>query len=60
VHDYGISFDQAREIIADRSGEETAANWESSEDGHFQFHVDYYMVDEYQFSDELWEGSDDY
>lgn len=60
VHEYDISFAQAREIIADRASEETAAKWEADADGYYEFRPDYYMISKAAFVEEHWEGSEDW
>lgn len=60
IHEYAIDFDQARAILVSYSGEDTAKQWEESEETYLEFGVDYYMVHESDFDEELWEGTDDW
>ena len=61
VHDYFLTFDEAYDIIVRRSCREDADRWVESEDTHFDFgYGDYYMVADFIFDEEHWEGSDDY
>ena len=60
VHDYEITFDQAYQIIVDRSGKEAADRWAETEEDYFYFGVDQYMLTSGSFDADAWEGSDDW
>ena len=60
VHDYAITYDQAYQIIADRSGKEAADKWAETEDDYFEFYGERHMVASGSFHPENWEGSDDW
>ena len=60
VHEYGISFDEAIEIMRKKCSDGFLVNWASDEDGSVEFSDNYYMLDQYWFVDSDWEGSQDY
>lgn len=60
VHNVGLTYAQAFDIIKSLASEESALRWAKEEDNYWEFRVDYYMVADCEFHEDDWEGSQDY
>jgi hypothetical protein len=60
ITEYECSYDHMFDIITRTYDTEKAEWWAEQEDGHVEIGNDTYVLDNFNFEEEDWEGSDDW
>ena len=59
VHDVGLTFEEAYEIISSRSSKYVADEWVKNECNDVEYRFDTYMIADCEFDMDDWVGSSD-